>query len=116
MLPTLSNRADDGRLFATTRWSLVVAANGPGGDAREALEWLCRKYWLPLFAYVRRRGESPENAEDLVQGFFAWLLTRELLSRAEAERGRFRSYLLGCLNHFLLHHAERMRRLKRGGG
>src|SRR5438445_7419675 len=88
--------------FATTHWSVVLAAghnSSPGGQ--QALEKLCGAYWYPLYAYVRRRGYSPEEAQDLTQGFFARLLSRNDLARVHPQKGRFRSFLLACLQHFL---------------
>ena len=109
----------DGR-FLTTRWSVVIRAGsseGPGAeDAKEALERLAESYWFPLFAYVRRRGFDEEAARDLTQGFFALLLERKDVASASPERGRFRSFLLTALQHFLVNEAERERALKRGGG
>ena len=99
--------------FTATRWSLVLAAGG--GDGQAALVWLCERYWYPLFAYVRGRGYTREDAEDLVQAFFEKLLADTLVARAEPERGRFRSFLLGCLDHFLAHESSRSQRVKRGG-
>ncbi|MGE5191466.1 MAG: RNA polymerase sigma factor, partial [Deltaproteobacteria bacterium] len=102
--------------FATTRWSLVVAAAGnESGAARGALETLCTVYWYPLYAFVRRRGYAAAQAEDLTQGFFAMLLERGDLVKARPERGRFRSFLLTALKHFLLNEREREQALKRGG-
>jgi RNA polymerase sigma-70 factor (ECF subfamily) len=77
---------------------------------------LCERYWFPLFAYVRRLGHPAQDAEDLVQGFFAHFIGAGILARADVERGRFRSFVLGCLNHFLAHEWQRGQRLKRGGG
>ena len=104
-------------IFATTRWTLVLAA---GDDAsapgREALDELCRAYWFPLYAYIRRRGHDAHAAEDLTQGFFARLLERNDLARLTREGGKFRSFLLTALNHFLANEYERNQALKRGGG
>jgi RNA polymerase sigma-70 factor (ECF subfamily) len=103
--------------FTATRWSLVLAARRPDdGDAAPALAWLCERYWFPLFAYARGRGRSPAEAEDLVQSFFEKVVGGEMLRGADAERGRFRSFLLGCFNHFLAHQHRDGQRLKRGGG
>ncbi|MBE7500744.1 MAG: sigma-70 family RNA polymerase sigma factor [Verrucomicrobiales bacterium] len=104
------------RPFATTRWTAVLQA-GRGEDtaAHAALEELCRSYWPPLYAYVRRLGYSPPDAQDLTQGFFAQLLGRRTLARADPARGRFRSFLLASLKHFLAHEAEKARAQKRGG-
>ena len=99
------SRSRGGGLFLTTRWSVVRAAVTTGdSEANKALSWLCDRYWFPLFVYVRGRGHSPEDAEDLVQGFFEQILEENLVTRADAERGRFRSFLLSCLNHFLSHY------------
>lgn len=103
--------------FATTHWSMVVAAGADSTPAaQDALECLCREYWYPLYAFIRRRGHPPADAEDLTQGFFAYLLERRLVSRADREAGRFRSFLLGSLKHFLAHEHERATAIKRGGG
>ncbi len=103
-------------LFATTHWSVVLAA-GPQDTLQSAAarEKLCRAYWYPLYAYVRRRGYGLEDAQDLTQEFFARFLSGESLSRADQRRGRFRSYLLGAFNHFLSDEWDRSHRIKRGG-
>jgi RNA polymerase sigma-70 factor (ECF subfamily) len=103
--------------FVTTHWSVVLSAAdtaAPGG--RAALEELCRSYWSPLYCYVRRQGQSPEDAQDLTQEFFARFLERKYFRLAERERGRFRSFLLTALKHFLINEWERARAQKRGGG
>jgi RNA polymerase sigma-70 factor (ECF subfamily) len=103
--------------FATTSWSQVLAAQeATGTEARNALEELCETYWYPLYAYVRRRGHDPEEARDLTQGFFAELLENETLLKAEPSEGRFRSFLLVSLKHFLSHERDKAKALKRGGG
>lgn len=104
-------------VFVTTKWSVVLAA-GRGGTtgARPALEKLCRTYWYPLYAYVRRRGYSPEDAQDLTQAFFAQLLEDRSLAGADPSLGRFRSYLLAAMNHFLTDEWKKARAQKRGGG
>jgi len=104
-------------LFATTHWSVVLAA-GQSADAQAsaALEQLCRTYWYPLYAYVRRRGYGHEDAQDFTQGFLAQLLKRKSLERADRSKGRFRSFLLGGMNHFLADEAARQQAKKRGGG
>src|SRR5918998_6857304 len=115
------------RHFATTRWSMVLAAGGGAGgpttrgvsatpEARDALAWLCRTYWYPLYAFVRTRGHKPEEAQDLTQGFFARLLEKNVLGAADPGRGRFRSFLLASLKHFLANEWDRARAAKRGGG
>lgn len=103
--------------FATTHWSVVLAA-GRQDTARAhlALEKLCQSYWYPLYAYVRRRGQSAHDAQDLTQAFFARLLERQSLAGADPERGRFRSFLLGAMNHFLADEWAKLRTQKRGGG
>lgn len=102
--------------FATTRWTLVLAAGArPSLQADEALAELCRCYWYPLYAYVRRRGHSKEDAEDLTQSFFASFLSKNHLRHLAAEKGRFRAFLLASLKHFLANAHDRSQRLKRGG-
>ncbi len=111
-----SGPGEHGGGFATTLWSIVVAAgHGSTSDAQPALEQLCRTYWFPLYAHVRRRGYSREDAEDLTQAFFARLLTHESLSMADPSRGRFRCFLLAALNHFLANEWNKARAEKRGG-
>src|SRR2546427_3102649 len=103
--------------FTTTHWSVVLMAGQTASpQAEAALEKLCRVYWYPLYAFVRRQGHSPEDAEDLIQGFFAHLLQRKDLETVQRERGRFRSYLLVSLKHFTLNEQLRARAEKRGGG
>jgi RNA polymerase sigma-70 factor (ECF subfamily) len=103
--------------FATTQWSQVLAArDGTSSKARQALADLCSTYWYPLYAYVRRRGYRPDEAQDLTQAFFARLLEKESLRAADRERGRFRSFLLASLQHFLCNEHDRARARKRGGG
>src|SRR5262245_60476656 len=101
--------------FATTHWSLVLRA-GKGGspEADEALAILCRRYWLPLYAYVRRRVAAGE-AEDLTQAFFARLLEKNTLAHASPERGHFRRFLLTALKNFLANERDRANAQKRGG-
>jgi RNA polymerase sigma-70 factor (ECF subfamily) len=102
--------------FATTHWSAVIQAAGDrSGEARAAREELCRTYWPPLYGYVRRCGKSAPEAEDLVQGFFLYFLSRDLFAQADPQRGRFRSFLLGCFKRFLSDESDRARALKRGG-
>jgi RNA polymerase sigma-70 factor (ECF subfamily) len=103
--------------FATTRWSLVAAAGQPDApQSREALATLCSTYWYPLYAYVRRRGSGPEEAQDLTQEFFARLLEKEYLRTADREKGKFRSFLLTAFKHFLTKERDRVHAQKRGGG
>ena len=104
-------------VFATTHWSVVLAAGGSSSSgAREALERLCRAYWFPLFGYVRSKGFSPHDAEDLTQEFFSRFLASDALRTVREERGRFRAFLLASLNHFLANEWDRQWALKRGGG
>jgi RNA polymerase sigma-70 factor (ECF subfamily) len=103
--------------FAQTRWSMVVAA--AGGDstkARRALEHLCETYWYPLYAFVRREGHGADDAQDLTQEFFARLLEKNWLDAVDREKGKFRSFLLAAMRHFLANEWDRANRLKRGGG
>ena len=103
--------------FETTRWSLVLAAGGQNSSAaRDALASLCEAYWYPLYAFIRRRGVTAEDARDLTQGFLASLLERRDFDNLRPDRGRFRAYLLAALKHFLANDAARQRTLKRGGG
>jgi RNA polymerase sigma-70 factor (ECF subfamily) len=103
--------------FATTHWSLVLSAGqSVSKEANQALEILCRSYWYPLYAYVRRKGYGPHAAQDLTQEFFARLLARNYLSVADRNKGKFRSFLLGCLEHFLAREWTRAHAQKRGGG
>jgi len=103
--------------FATTHWTVVRAAGDSASpQATEALERLCRLYWYPLYAYIRRKGHSPQDAEDLTQSFFAHLLEKNYLALVSKQRGRFRSFLLTSLQNFLAHDWERGRAAKRGGG
>jgi RNA polymerase sigma factor (sigma-70 family) len=102
--------------FATTHWSTVLAAGESASPAAsEALEKLCRTYWSPVCVFVRRQGYNREPAEDLTQGFFEQLIEKELASRADPERGRFRNFLLKVLTQFLADEHRRERALKRGG-
>ncbi len=106
-----------GGVFATTNWTVVLSAKGstaPGQAA--ALEQLCQTYWYPLYAYVRRRGYSHEDAQDLIQGFFAQLLDRRSFGRVSPDKGKFRSFLLASLGYFLADDRDRNRARKRGGG
>jgi RNA polymerase sigma-70 factor (ECF subfamily) len=102
--------------FATTRWSMVVDAAGNGQSARDALTALCEIYRPPVLAYIRAHVHQREEAEDLVQEFFALLLERDLAARADPERGRFRAFLLTSLKNFLVNERERVNALRRGGG
>jgi RNA polymerase sigma factor (sigma-70 family) len=102
--------------FATTHWSLVVSAgHGRSSEAHRALAALCENYWFPLYAFVRRAGYSADDAQDLTQEFFVRLLTQKFLAVADPRRGRFRSFLLGTMKHFLANQRRRRTAAKRGG-
>ena len=104
------------REFHTTRWSIIVSAQGDGSGAHESLSNLCNAYWYPLYAFVRRQGMSEHDAQDLTQEFFARLLEKGWLGGVDRERGRFRSWLLASMKHFLANEWDRARAIKRGGG
>ena len=102
--------------FPRTRWTLVVqAASVDEPSAQDALAVICESYWQPIYDYLRRCGNKPEDSEDLTQGFFAHLITKESLSRARQERGRLRSFLLAALKQFLCQESRRENAIKRGG-
>jgi RNA polymerase sigma-70 factor (ECF subfamily) len=103
--------------FPVTHWSAVFAA-GKGGTPRAeaALAEFCATYWYPLYAFARRKGHQPADAQDLTQGFFAYLIEARFVAKANPEKGRFRSFLLGCFIHFMASEKERSQTLKRGGG
>ncbi len=103
--------------FATTHWSVVLAAqDGDCLAARQALESLCKAYWYPLYIFVRRQGYSPEDAQDLTQSFFARVVEKDYFASVDRSRGRFRAFLLVSLKHFLSDQRDRQRAAKRGGG
>ena len=103
--------------FAATRWTVVLAAGQAASpQAGRALEELCRAYWYPLYAYVRRRGYDVHEAEDLTQEFFARLLAKHYLADVDRTKGKFRSFLLASLKHFLANEWDRAHAAKRGGG
>jgi DNA-directed RNA polymerase specialized sigma24 family protein len=106
-------------LFTSTRWTIVLDAGEsqtPPDDALRALSELCRIYWRPIFLFLRRQGSNPDDAQDLTQGFFAHLIESRAYARADPDKGRFRSFLLGALKHFVAHARAHDRRQKRGGG
>lgn len=106
------------RVFATTRWSLILSASASHSDeekARAALAELCRIYWRPIFLFVSRRGYSLQEAQDLTQDFFVMILESDWLKQADQHRGRFRSFLLKSLQNFLSHARDRTSAAKRGG-
>jgi RNA polymerase sigma-70 factor (ECF subfamily) len=102
--------------FVPTRWTLVLRARGESPEARGALSELCEAYYQPVFQFLRREGRDEDAARELAQEFFARLLARGGIGGADPERGRFRSYLLGAVKHFLADHRNHERRAKRGGG
>ena len=116
--PTSETNAEArGSVFVTTQWSVVLAAAGSDTTkAQAALEKLCRTYWYPLYAYVRRRGHPAQDAQDLTQAFFARLLERNWVGDADREQGRFRTFLLTAMSRFLSDEWDKMRAQKRGGG
>jgi DNA-directed RNA polymerase specialized sigma24 family protein len=118
MKPIRGTLQEGGAGFQTTHWTLVLRArkSDPAETARNALSSFCEAYWPPLYAFLRRRGHAPPEAQDLVQGFFAHLLEQNTLSRADQEKGRLRTFLLGSLQKFLSNEYDRARTLKRGGG
>jgi RNA polymerase sigma factor (sigma-70 family) len=112
----IGGNAHDGAAFTTTHWSVVLEAQGDSPAAQEALEKLCRTYWWPLYGYVRRQGYTPEEAQDLTQGFFALLLERRDFNAVHREKGRLRSYLLTSLKNFVAKARRRELAVKRGEG
>jgi RNA polymerase sigma factor (sigma-70 family) len=115
-LTGIGGNVHHGAAFTTTHWSVVLQAQGDSPAAQEALERLCRTYWWPLYGYVRRQGYSPEEAQDLTQGFFLLLLERKDLDAVRQEKGRLRSYLLTSLKNFLAKARRRELAVKRGEG
>jgi RNA polymerase sigma-70 factor (ECF subfamily) len=104
------------RVFATTHWSVVLAAGeGKTEPSQRALETLCGAYWYPIYVYVRRKGHGPDEAQDLTQEFFVQLIAKEHLRLADRDKGRFRTFLLATLDHFLAREWNRAHRQKRGG-
>jgi RNA polymerase sigma-70 factor (ECF subfamily) len=113
-MKTGTTGAEDKRAwFGTTSWTMVENAQG---GSKEALEKLCRSYWFPLYAYIRRLGRSPEDAQDLTQGFFYELLEKNYFRAAQRGRGKFRSFLLVSLKYFLENERDQRMAQKRGGG
>lgn len=103
--------------FESTSWSVISAARSTEVSlARDALESLCQRYWTPLYTYVRLKGHTRDDAEDLTQEFFFRLLASDFLANLDRSQGKFRTYLLACLNHFLCNEWDRQRAAKRGGG
>src|SRR5215831_19844397 len=105
------------RQFHTTHWSVVLAAGDAGSDqASAALSRLCQTYWFPVYAFIRKRGHSPEQAQDFTQEFFAGFLEKNYVARATRERGRFRVFLMKSVENFLHNEHDKARAQKRGGG
>jgi DNA-directed RNA polymerase specialized sigma24 family protein len=102
--------------FPVTRWTVIVAAQGKGTRAKMALNDLCGLYWLPVYAFVRRKGNSPADSEDLTQGFFAELLSRGSLEGVAEEKGRLRTFLLKAVTRHMINEYEKASAAKRGGG
>lgn len=104
------------RRFATTRWSLIIQArHGENAPARAALEELCEAYWLPVYGFMRRQTRDLHQAQDLTQGFFASLLSRNALAHLHPDRGRFRAFLLAAARHFVCNEVDKQSAAKRGG-
>ena len=117
MVSSAQERPVSRSAFNTTHWTVVLQAGDSRAPERDrALEELCRTYWFPLYAFVRRQGRGPDDARDLTQGFFAHLLGNAQLRLVAPEKGRFRTFLLTALSHFLANQWIKDRRLKRGGG
>ncbi|MCI0541642.1 MAG: sigma-70 family RNA polymerase sigma factor [Verrucomicrobiales bacterium] len=108
--PAIRGNADTHAVFQPTHWSVVIAAGRSSSpEASKALETLCHDYWYPIYAFIRRRGYSPHDAQDLAQGFFEHLFEREWLGKVSPEKGRFRTYLLHCLSNFLVNDWNKQR-------
>jgi RNA polymerase sigma-70 factor (ECF subfamily) len=105
-----------GHSFATTNWTVVLAASASPAERADALDSLCRAYWAPLYTYIRRRGHNLHEAQDLTQSFFAGLLSRNGLDRVSPSQGKFRSFLVASVNNFLANHRDWQQAAKRGGG
>jgi RNA polymerase sigma-70 factor (ECF subfamily) len=114
--PIRIERKTGGSAFPTTRWSVVDRAGSDEAGQQAALCDLCEQYWIPVYSYVRRRGYASHDAEDLTQGFLGSLISRNPFGTLSKENGRFRSFLLKCLQHFLSSDREKNLALKRGGG
>jgi len=104
------------RVFVTTRWTCVLASRGESPESRKALSELCEAYWTPVFRFLRREGKTEDLARELTPEFFGRILSRDGFAHADPERGRFRSFLLGAVRHFLADVRDRERAAKRGGG
>jgi RNA polymerase sigma factor (sigma-70 family) len=111
-----SHKPQEAGRFNETHWTMVLAAGRKGSRAKAALQELCQIYWYPLYAFVRRQGHNKYDAEDLTQEFFARLLARDDLATVDREKGKFRSFLLASMKHFLANEWDRAQAQKRGGG
>jgi RNA polymerase sigma-70 factor (ECF subfamily) len=118
MKPIPGTLQEGGAAFQTTHWTMVLRAGETqsGSSAQKALSNFCEAYWPPLYAFVRHRGHASAEAQDLVQGFFAHVLEQNTLSRADPEKGKLRTFLLGSFQNYLFNEYDRARTLKRGGG
>src|SRR5881628_2036745 len=115
--PVHDDSSATSRVFHTTHWTVVLTAREKDGTAaQEALASLCSTYWYPLYAFIRRQGSSPHEAEDLTQEFFYRFLERHALGRVQPAAGKFRSFLLACLKNFLANQRERAHAQRRGSG
>jgi RNA polymerase sigma-70 factor (ECF subfamily) len=115
-MPNQDTTAPEAGQFTSTHWSIVLmAGQNASAPGQEALEKLCRTYWYPLYAYVRRQGHGVADAQDLTQEFFARLLSKNFLANVTPEKGKFRSFLLAAMKHFLANEWDRVRAEKRGG-
>src|SRR6266542_4402882 len=115
--PSLSRTSSEDGWFKTTHWTVILTAREKDGiAAREALARLCSTYWYPLYAFIRRQGSTPHEAEDLTQEFFFRFLERHSLGSVQPAAGKFRSFLLACLKNFLANERERAHAQRRGGG
>lgn len=112
-MPDGDSHTNPSPVFNTTHWSVVLQA--AGGDSTAALERLCRTYWYPLYAFVRRQGHSAHDAQDLTQGFFELFLAKHYLKDVNRDKGRFRSFLLASLKHYLANEWKKANRQKRSG-
>ena len=116
-MSSVTSSSEGPRIFPHTRWSLVLAATRKGApESAAALEAICRAYWYPLYAYVRRSGQSPHDAQDLTQEFFCRLLEKNWLDSADREKGKLRMFLIGALKHFMSNEWRRASAQRRGGG
>lgn len=114
--PTSAESTGNDAWFRTTHWSVVSMAGQASPQADAALANLCHTYWYPLYVFIRRQGQGPEDAKDLVQGFFAQVLQKRYFHDANREKGKFRSFVLLALKRFMANEWDRAHRLKRGGG